>query len=797
MTNKKDNLNPNTLNKKHELMTLTRFLGKPKVIMVFMILTGIIFFFLGNFVVNFVGILFTHEKPSTRLFFEFNLKLIKDNSFYKFGYIATIILSLVMAIKVRYNFKVNFTEQNVGQKGDMRWTTQQEIKNQYKEIPEKNTTFKGFGGLPVAHYGDKIYIDDSNTNTIIIGITRSGKGEMFVTPMIDIYSRAENQPSLVVTDMKVELFPMSYQMLKDRGYDVYLLDLEDPTLGIQFNPLELVKQFYLKGDMEAAQLAANSFAYSIYADAASSTDANTQFFLDNATAALTGLIVAQLEDADINDKLINCRTKVSFLKARYYYEIASADQKVKYASSCPDIINANNIDSVSLIPDRVKFEEIRTEINKVTMYSVLTTFRELSSQIVDKKSGESMLDQYFSLRPPLDRATALFDSVKISGEKTKASIYSQFLSKLSIYQFDDIARQTAKSTIDFKELGFGEKPIALFLGVPFYDRSKDSLVSTLISQIYDVNARTAAGTIERKCKRKIVFHLDEIGNFPPIKGLDTMLSIGLGVNLIYNLVIQSYSQIDNKYKEAADGIKENCGNTVYIQTNSNKTAEDVSKLLGNYTKTNITRSGTMLSQSKSITESYDSKPLMPAENLTKLQPGENIVIRAMKRTDLKGNSVTPYPIFNNIEDGTQFKYRYEYLKESMPDTTIPIKELIGVSNDNEDLENYLLDYDETMRRLKFTQLLKNNELPDMEQDEYEELISQFIWCLDLKDLDNCELIKDILKSNNIKFNDRKETIFGVIDKIFDADMDITTKLQIIDLIEGSFNYAENNELEDE
>ena len=35
-----------------------------------------------------------------------------------------------------------------------------------------------------------------------------------------------------------------------------------------------------------------------------------------------------------------------------------------------------------------------------------------------------------------------------------------------------------------------------------------------------------------------------------------------------------------------------------------------------------------------------------------------------------------------------------------------------------------------------------------------------------------------------------------IDKIFDADMDITTKLQIIDLIEGSFNYTETNELED-
>ena len=66
----------------------------------------------------------------------------------------------------------------------------EEIKAQYKEIAESKEPFPGRGGLPVFRQGNKLYIDDSITNNLIIGMTRSGKGEMFVFPIIDILSRA-------------------------------------------------------------------------------------------------------------------------------------------------------------------------------------------------------------------------------------------------------------------------------------------------------------------------------------------------------------------------------------------------------------------------------------------------------------------------------------------------------------------------------------------------------------------------------------------------------------------------------
>ncbi|WP_148872506.1 TraM recognition domain-containing protein, partial [Serratia marcescens] len=142
----------------------------------------------------------------------------------------------------------------------------------------------------------------------------------------------------------------------------------------------------------------------------------------------------------------------------------------------------------------------------------------------------------------------------------------QALTKLSFYTFEDISKLTSKSTFDLTNLGFGDKPVALFIAVPFYDRSKDSIVATMIGQIWSANSRMAASTKALKCKRKIIYHLNEIGNYPPIKDFDTMLSIGLGTNQIFNLFIQSYNQLDVSYGKKAGTIKDNCGTHIYIQT---------------------------------------------------------------------------------------------------------------------------------------------------------------------------------------------------------------------------------------
>lgn len=220
------------------------------------------------------------------------------------------------------------------------------------------------------------------------------------------------------------------------------------------------------------------------------------------------------------------------------------------------------------------------------------------------------------------------------------------LTKLSQYTFGGMEQLTRESTFSPEELGFGKKPIALFLQVPFYDRSKDAIAISMIDQLYQANARACVKSPSGKCDRRIIFHLDEVAQFPPIENLDSKLSICLGLNMVFNLIIQTDAQLTLKYGEAAKIIKGNCGNQVYLQTSEEETAKLFSSLLGSKTITNVNRVGTRFALNKSYTETLEERPLLNPRELMDLEEGENVVLRTMYRRDLKGNQIKPRPIFN-------------------------------------------------------------------------------------------------------------------------------------------------------
>ena len=50
-----------------------------------------------------------------------------------------------------------------------------------------------------------------------------------------------------------------------------------------------------------------------------------------------------------------------------------------------------------------------------------------------------------------------------------------------------------------------------------------------------------------------------------------------------------------------------------------------------------------------------------------LEEGCFVIKRTMKRRDLKGNFIRPYPIYCSDETNSRFKYRYQYLSDEFPD----------------------------------------------------------------------------------------------------------------------------------
>ena len=533
---------------------------------------------------------------------------------YLMGYGIFYIFILGLLAKFYYNLKMNFADLDKGQHGTREFATTEELKKQYRVISAATDEYEGAGGViigglqePLKPY--RLLIDDSPVHTMVIGITRSGKGETFVVPMIDVLSRAKEKPSIVINDPKGELAGASYKTLKKRGYEVYVFNLLEQHMGMGFNPLQLVIDAWKKGDYPLAAQYANSIGHSLYYD----PNAKEAFWGNSASSLVKAIILALVED--------------------------SVD---------------------------------RGEEHKVNMYSVANFLSTLGSDN-DEQTGTNALDQFFQARDELNPARMMYATSNFAGGNTRSSIFSIAMDKLQIFTSEPNARLTSYNSLDLTRVGFGDKPVAVFMVVPDFDSSNHVLASIFVSQLYRVNAEKASME-DGKMKRHVHFLLDEFGNMPTVEGMAGMVTVGAGRGFRFHLIIQAYAQIKTKYGDEGDTIIGNCSNQIYILTNDKQTAEQYSSLLGNKTITDVSRSGHLFSFDKTHSESTKERPLLMHDELMQLKLGESVVIRVNKREDLKRKKIIPKPIYNALSSGTAHKFRWEYLAEDF-DTTCSVVSL--------------------------------------------------------------------------------------------------------------------------
>ena len=95
-----------------------------------------------------------------------------------------------------------------------------------------------------------VYIVSSKPeNTIVVSETRGGKGIKYIEPMLDVWSRAEKAPNIVVTDLKMELVRMFLRTFTLRGYNVKTLNLMQPSQTDAINFIGYAVNAAIKGDM--------------------------------------------------------------------------------------------------------------------------------------------------------------------------------------------------------------------------------------------------------------------------------------------------------------------------------------------------------------------------------------------------------------------------------------------------------------------------------------------------------------------------------------------------------------------
>ena len=630
----------------------------------------LILFFGANYAVNVLRALPQQLRQQTGP--DLGIRNIFPDALSGVGLVVLLLVILVFDAFLAYKMKVSFGEVdfNVGQKGTERFANEEEIKEQYLKIEKIETPYPGDPGILICRIGNDFYIDNTVVNNLVIGITRSGKGEMFVKSSLEIYTRAQHKPTLIINDPKLEHYKVFKRKLEQRGYIVRLLNCSNPLLSMGFNPIQLVIEFYRKKDYDTAEMVANSFAFSYFnVDKATG---EMRYFISAASDLCTAMILAAVADAFRADELYN--------QERY------ERWQMRHKEEEPFVYSRKNEHCINL-------------------YSMVVNFGQLVTQPVDESGRRTMLDVYFERRPANDRAKLRYLSTEVAPGKTKSGVFSEMLRELSVFTLHGVAAMTAESTLDFRELGFGGRPYAVFLATPSYDKSLYKLPTTFIRQMYYALGKEC-DEHTGKCARQVKCILDEAGNMPPIEMIETIVTMGLGQNISFDFYLQNYEQLTAVYgEEVAETIKGNCGNHIFIQTKSRKTANDFSEMLGTKSVVDVQRGGSKLSMDKYFTESIQDRPLLNANELLGLKEGECVIHRTMKRRDRAGKKIRPRPIFNSIENGHYLEYAYEYFPEEYKHpNTINLLDVCDESRGQIIPEERIWDLDQTFRMLQSGQV---------------------------------------------------------------------------------------------
>ena len=385
--------------------------------------------------------------------------------------------------------------------------------------PRKNNQ-RYCGGVPLLYDSEikRVYVDSTDTHTLVYGATGSLKTRSIVMPTIKLLGQAGE--SMIINDAKGELYNRLAGELQELGYNIVVINLREPSKGNCWNPLYLPYHFYLMGDIDRACEFINDIAINLTNDESTSKDP----FWDNSAADLAfGLILLLF----------------------------------KYCKENNEDISAVNISNVLAL--RRKLFSSGGPVPGLNQRPKDTSIWKYASQ-----------DELIAAR--------LSGSV-FAPNDTMNSILSTFDNKMSIFSLQPtLLTMLANNDFDIAEIG--QKKTVLFMVIPDEKTTFSALCSLFIKQSYEYLIFTAMQTGHKTVENRVNYCLDEFSSLPSIADFPAMVTAARSRDIRFLLVVQSQSSLKRKYKEDADTIISNCSNWIFFTSRELGLLRELSELCG-------------------------------------------------------------------------------------------------------------------------------------------------------------------------------------------------------------------------
>lgn len=557
----------------------------------------------------------------------FDLWLLADRKTYLYGSVVT--LGIVLMTQLFGNDTAKKAKRMMKAKAE---GVDSVLENsRFMTDKERDTIFPGYNfskssaqrkdGVPVRAVYDKRKGLQVNlaapTHGLIIGSTGSGKTTNFINPMIQILGASSAGSSMIMTDPKGELFQLHSGFLEKQGYRVMVLDLRDTYESYRWNPLSDFYdryQLYWKHDEEIFERTddVNTSGLELVNDPAEYGDEWYEFDGKAWGVRRELITVIKLKHQKIFDELYEDMNDLVGVLC----PIESKDDPV-WEKGARSIIMATLL---AMLED--------SENEELGMTRERYNFYNLNKALANSEDNFKELKDYFAGRPMTSRSVTLSRQVLSAADNTLSSYMSIAFDKLNMFNDEGLCALTSATDIDPNV--FADEKTALFLKIPDEKDTRHALASMFILCIYKALIKKASAREDLSLPRNVYFILDEFGNMPQISKFDKMITVGRSRKIWFNMVVQSYAQLNNVYGDTvADIIKSNCGMKMFIGSNDIETCKEFSELCGNMTvsTTSVSQSG---DKDMSVSSQLQARPLIYPSELQKLNnkqsTGNSIIV---------------------------------------------------------------------------------------------------------------------------------------------------------------------------
>lgn len=514
--------------------------------------------------------------------------------------------------------------QKLAQYYDAEWISEKDLKTNSKYMPNTWATLPTLkkSGIIIRNQVKNRQLQINMykpIHTLVIGTTGSGKTTMIIDPAIRILSHTGEKPCLVVTDPKGELYQNHSKQLRKEGYRIMSLDLRNPFASTRWNPM--------------------GNAYDLYHRALN---------IDNEVKVHNGPVDPRLKKVSPSFEKVwyeydkkaygDKQQLVNDIRAikQQYIDTAENELREIAMNICP-IVNKNDQSwekgaqdllyglMLAMLEDSSNPElgMTREKFNFYNLGKIATTRDD------DPDNPYGTLREYCGGRGKFSKVPSLTSTAINNAPGTTKSYMGILYSAVAIFEDGGIRFATSQSDMKFDD--FCDKPTVLFIKVPDEKESRHCIATMCISQLYKKLIDIASTRADIQLPRTVYFLLDEFANLPKIEKMDSIITVARSRKIFFELVIQSYSQLENKYgKEIAETIKGNCNIQIYLGTEDPKTKEEYSKMCGEVSielKNTSTSKTDKKDSSTSTTTSAQtvSRPLIGPYELGQLPYGTAIV----------------------------------------------------------------------------------------------------------------------------------------------------------------------------